>query len=280
MLRLIVKYTIFIKKVRINVEQTNTPLIEQLQQTLLTLDAELAQYIKQDERLAARLVQMHNSSLASTQDTLDRLLNEVFNKTQLLTSQRGQARFMAHHAQMTQGGDTTSHVYAGSLIRLRKEEDELQWNDVPLQTTLPLQQEMGNLTLSITGLQTSSDTLRLLCRLDSTSIREQFTEENATSYLSPSFTGVIITDDLGTEYVIGQIESMRSTSRYDTETQHSEQTSENVMTLAPILPPDARKLHITIQNLVSAPFTHGLFVGETVKVVEGPWTFEFVVARV
>ena len=260
-------------------DQTELPLIEQLQQMLLALDAELAQYVEQDERLAARLVQMHNSALANTQDTLDRLLNEVFNKTPLLTSQRERARFMARYAernQTTQTGDTasTSHVYAGSFIRRLEKEDEPQWNDVPLQTPLPLQQTMGDLTLSITGLQTSSDTLRLLCRLDSSSIREPFAEENDTRHLFPSFTGVVITDDLGTQYVVGEISSTSSTSHYDTATHRAEQTSENVVTLAPTIPTNARKLLITIQNLCYMPFMHGIFMSETVSVVEGPWTFE------
>lgn len=264
-------------------EPTNTSLIEQLQQTLLALDAELAYYAEQDERLVYRLVQMHNSALANHQDTLDRLLNEVFNKTQLLKSQRERARFMARYAernQTTQIDDTasTSHVYADSFIRLREEEDEPQWDDVPLQTPLPLQQTMGDLTLSITGLQTSSDTLRIPFQLHQSSIQPQSTEENAMHRLFPSLTGVVIGDDIGTEYVIGQVESSSSYSSYDTATQRAEQTSENVMTLAPTIPTNAHTLKITIQNVCFIPFGHHLFIRETVKVVEGLWTFEFVIA--
>ena len=223
---------------------------------------------------------MHNSALANTQDTLDRLLHEVFDKTQLLKWQREQVRFRAEHEhrmRTIQGGDVeaSSHTYVGGFqFRRLEDENAPQWSDVPLHTMLPLQQELGNLTFSINGLQTSDDTIRILFQMHQSSIQPSQFADEAVSRLFPSFTGVVISDDLGTKYVIGHVGSLKSTGSYNTATQRSEQTSENVMTLAPTIPTDARKLLITIQNVCFIPFGHHMVMSEIVSVVEGPWTFE------
>lgn len=251
---------------------------EWLQQIIIKLDQELEQLAQIDERLRSHLTHSTHSPSSTDEDTINQLLSEVRSKAQTLHFYRD-LNFFSKRSLSTKNQE---RVLSRQAIRELLLQHDAQvksdpWQSLQLNLQPPGIVERQGISLGITNLELSSQSIRLTFSLKGTIPLELVNEQETTPGSThegadplPVLAGIQLVDDRGTVY------HAEPPPFFQLPRGKREQWQVNsYMTFSGAVSQELQALYLTIQSFLLLPTQVFLILDKEPLIIQGSWSFTF-----
>jgi len=241
-----------------------------LQQTIIQLDQELEQLAQIDERLRQHLTFSTQSSGSVDEDTINQLLSEVRSKAQMLHFYRD-LNFFSKRSLSSKNRERilSRQDIQNLLIQHNAQTKNDLWQSFQLNVQPPSIVEQEGISLGITDLELSSQTIRVTFSLRGTIPLEGVGENGWVGSL-PVLAGIHLEDDRGITY------SVEPPAFFQLPHGKKMQWQVNsYMTFSGAVSQELQALYLTVKSFFLLPAQVFLILDKEPLIIQGPWRFTF-----